>query len=73
MKVAPGYALARGYDGVALFDDAHSAPAAVAQFRAMLADKPTAELVSSVSSVAVKAFRAAHDPVPAVFSGKAGS
>lgn len=68
VKVAPAYALARAYDGVALFDDDHSVGAAVAEFQAMLADKPTHELVTSVAPTAVKAFHAAHRAVPAAFT-----
>jgi hypothetical protein len=65
VKVAPGYALARAYDGVALFEDDHSATAAVGQFGAMLADKPTSTLVESVRSVALEAYGAAGVAVPA--------
>lgn len=67
VNVAPGYALARAYDGVAVFEDDGSATGAVTQFRAMLADKPSSALVASVAKVAKRAYTAAHDPVPTAF------
>lgn len=75
VKVAPGYALARAYDGVALFEDDHSATAAVGQFRAMLADGPTSTLVGSVRSVALEAYGAAGVALPAALeaSGSAAT
>jgi len=67
VKVAPGYALARAYDGVALYEDAHLAKAAAAEFAAILADHPSALLVGSVRSTALAAYRSAGLPVPAAF------
>ncbi len=64
VKAAPGYALARAYDGVALYQDDHSARSAVAEFRSMLADRASPALLASVRPVAVEAYRAAGDPVP---------
>ena len=68
VQVAPAYALARAYDGVALYEDDHSAAQAVGQFRAMLADKPSSTLVQSVATTAVKAFDADGVAVPAAFA-----
>jgi tetratricopeptide (TPR) repeat protein len=68
VQVAPGYALARAYDGVALFEDDHSAGGAVVQFRALLADKPSPTLVKSVATTAEKAFHGAGVAVPAAFA-----
>lgn len=59
VKAAPGYALARAYDGVALYQDEHSAAAAVREFAAMLADRPSNELLFSVKVPALAAYRAA--------------
>jgi len=64
VRISPGYALARAYDGVALFQDAHSASASVTQFAAMLADHASATLVTSVRGTAVKAYAAAGVAVP---------
>jgi tetratricopeptide (TPR) repeat protein len=68
VKVAPSYALARAYDGVALYQDAHAAPAAVRQFRAMLADKPSTTVVDSVRTTALAAYHSAAMPVPAALA-----
>lgn len=68
VQVAPGYALARAYDGVALFEDDHSVAGAVVQFRALLADKPSPTLVKSVATTAEKAFHGAGVAVPAAFA-----
>ncbi|MFZ0171042.1 MAG: hypothetical protein WAL04_05095 [Acidimicrobiales bacterium] len=68
VRVAPGYALARAYDGVALYDDAHSPNAAATEFTAMLDDDPSAALVDSVRSTARAAYRTSGLAVPAAFS-----
>jgi tetratricopeptide (TPR) repeat protein len=68
VKVAPGYALARAYDGVALLEDRHRAAAAVLEFRAMLVDEPSASLVSSVRPEAIRAFDEAGAVLPAALS-----
>jgi len=67
VAVAPGYALARAYDGVALFEDTRSPAAAAAEFTAMLADDPSATLVASVRATARAAYRAAGLPLPPPF------
>jgi hypothetical protein len=64
----PGYALAHGYEGVALLEDRRDARAAVASFRVMLADHPTGALLSSVREEAVAAFAAVHIPLPAALA-----
>jgi len=68
VQVAPSYALARAYDGVALFEDDHSAAGAVVQFRALLADAPSPTLVKSVATIAEAAFHGAGAAVPAAFA-----
>lgn len=60
-----GYALAHGYEGVTLLQDSHNPRAAVAAFRVMLADHPSARLLASVRSEASRAYAAAHQPLPA--------
>jgi tetratricopeptide (TPR) repeat protein len=70
VRTAPGYALARAYDGVALYEDDHRAGAAVNQFRQMLADKPSATLVRSVRGTARLAYRADGVSLPAVFAAQ---
>ncbi len=52
----PGYALAHGYEGVALLEDNHDPRAAVATFRVMLADHPAVSLVASLRPEAAKAY-----------------
>jgi tetratricopeptide (TPR) repeat protein len=68
VKVAPGYALARAYDAIALYADRHLPDAAVHQLRAMLADHPSSTLLSSVRASAVATYRAAGIAVPTVLS-----
>lgn len=63
----PGYALAHGYDGVALIEDQRDPRAAVAMFQVMLADHPSTALVASVRPEAAKAFAALHKPLPPAF------
>jgi tetratricopeptide (TPR) repeat protein len=60
----PGYALAHGYEGVTLLEDGHNPSAAVGAFRLMLDDHPSAGLLASVRDEAVRAFAAAHQPLP---------
>lgn len=64
VKVAPGYALARAYDAVALYQDQRSAAAAVRELRAMLADHPSPALLYSVRTPALAAFRTAGIAAP---------
>ncbi len=64
VAVSPGLAVPRAYDGVALFEDERRPAAAVRQFVAMLADHPSATLLSSVRRVAIAAFDAAGASVP---------
>jgi tetratricopeptide (TPR) repeat protein len=64
VEADPGYALARAYDGVLLLDDRHQPRRAVAQFRAMLRDHPSATLLRSIRSAAVRAFSQAGSRVP---------
>jgi len=69
VKVAPAYALARAYDAVAIYQDEHSAAEAVSEFQAMLADQPSATLVTSVRAPASAAYTAAGMvPPPALAS-----
>jgi tetratricopeptide (TPR) repeat protein len=68
VDAAPAYPLARAYDGVALYEDAHKAQAAAAQFEALLADHPSATLLGSVRSTARAAYHAAKLPVPTEFA-----
>ncbi|MHB8243824.1 MAG: tetratricopeptide repeat protein [Acidimicrobiales bacterium] len=64
VRVDPSYAVARAYDAVMLFRDRHEAKLAVVQLRFMLADHPTATLLSSVRSQAVAVYRAVGLPLP---------
>jgi hypothetical protein len=64
VQFAPGYALARAYAGVVRLEDDHDPSGAVAEFRAMLADHPSSTLLRSARGYAMKAFLAAHQPVP---------
>lgn len=68
VRSAPGYALARAYDGVMLLEDRHEPGLAAAQFGAMLRDHPSAGLVRSVRAEARAAFRAAGEPAPAAIT-----
>jgi hypothetical protein len=72
VKVAPGYALARAYDGVALYEDSHSPSGAVREFTAMLADHPSGTLVKSVRSTALAAYRAAGLAAPPALTARSG-
>lgn len=65
----PSYGLAHAYDGVLQLEDRHAPALAVQQFRAMLADAPSPTLLWSVHATAIRAFEAAHQPVPAAISG----
>jgi tetratricopeptide (TPR) repeat protein len=69
VKASLGYALARAYDGVALFEDKHSASSAVDQFNALLADHASPTLIASVRAQAAAAYRAAGVAVPRQFGG----
>lgn len=60
----PGYAQARAYDGVVLLEDRHEPGPAVEQFAAMLSDKPSATLLSSIRSYAVEAYHETGESVP---------
>lgn len=73
VSLAPGYALARAYDGVARLEDAHDPHGAVAEFRAMLADHPSSTLLSSVRAPALRAFRSAGQAVPAPLADQAAA
>jgi hypothetical protein len=64
VRVAPGYPEARAYEAVVLLDDRKEPKAAAAQFRQMLDDHPSATLVWSSRPYAVRAFAAAHEPLP---------
>jgi hypothetical protein len=68
VTVAPGYQLARAYDGVVLFVDKHDAAAAVEQFDALAAAKPSASLVTLVAETASAAYKAVHRAVPAALT-----
>jgi hypothetical protein len=72
VKVAPGYALARAYDAIALYQDEHSAGAAVSEFKAMLADQPSATLSASVRTVASAAYSAAGVALPPALASATG-
>jgi hypothetical protein len=72
VQVAPGYALARAYDAVALLEDEHSAVAAVGQLQAMLADHPSSTLLFSVRTPALAAYRAAGVALPLALAHATG-
>lgn len=63
-RLDPGYALARAYDGVALYDDKGEVEAAVAEFNGFLADHPTATLLKLVRPTAASAYTAVGAPLP---------
>ncbi|MGH9297360.1 MAG: tetratricopeptide repeat protein [Acidimicrobiales bacterium] len=67
VRVDPGYAVARAYDGVALFRDQHDAKAGAREFRAMLDDRPSPQLIRGVRNDAVAAFHAVGEAVPVQF------
>lgn len=60
----PGYAPARAYLGLALVEDRHDTAAALQQFQAFLADKPTSTFVQSIAPEIEKAYRTAHVVLP---------
>jgi tetratricopeptide (TPR) repeat protein len=70
VRAAPSYALARAYDGVALYEDDHKSGAAVEQFRQMLADHPSTTLLNSIGVTARAAYRAAGVSLPAILAAK---
>jgi tetratricopeptide (TPR) repeat protein len=70
VQAAPDYALARAYDGVALYEDDHRPRAAVRQFRQMLADKPSMTLLNSIRATARTAYRAAGVTLPAILAAQ---
>jgi hypothetical protein len=72
VQVAPGYALARAYDAVALYEDEHLAVGAVRQLQAMLADHPSSTLLFSVRTPALAAYRAAGVVLPPALSHATG-
>jgi hypothetical protein len=63
-RVAPSYALARVFYGIALLDDEADGSGALVQFRAFLADKPSSTLLDSVGTQLASAFTAEHASVP---------
>lgn len=71
VHVAPGYALARAYDAVALYEDDHAPRSAVGEFQALLRDHPSATLLQSVRTPATAAYSAASVAVPAAFESGA--
>ncbi len=64
VAVAPGYAEARAFDAIALFDDRHDVRGAVAQLAAMLRDRPSATLLGAVGGEAVRIYAADHRRAP---------
>jgi hypothetical protein len=68
VQVAPGYALARAYDAVALYEDDHAAGSAVRELQALLADHPTPTLLKSVRTPAEAAYHAVSMAVPAAIA-----
>ncbi len=63
-RIAPGYPDARLLDGIAILQDRHDLAAALEQFRAGLADRPSASLLSALRAPISAAFASAHQPVP---------
>ena len=64
VAVAPGYAEARAFYGIALLEDGSQLDAALGQFRAFLADRPARTLLDSVGARMAKAFAGAGRSVP---------
>lgn len=72
VRIDPGLAVARAYDGVVLSVDRHEPGRAAREFTQMLEDHPSARLLRSIRAEAVAAFHAAHRPVPAGLAGSGG-
>lgn len=70
VRVAPGYADARGLDGVALAEDAHDVPGAIVEIRAMAKDHPSPTLVRALSVDVRKIYAAAKMAPPAMFTSE---
>jgi hypothetical protein len=66
--VAPGYPDAHALLGVILYEDSGRAAAAAAQFRDALRTGGSENLLASVAPVAVKAFTAARQAIPARYA-----
>ena len=63
--VAPGYADARGLFAIALAEDDHDTADSLTQFRAFLADRPSAALLAAIGPRAVAVFASAKVSLPA--------
>jgi tetratricopeptide (TPR) repeat protein len=68
VRVAPGYPDAHALLGVILYEDSGRAAAAAAQFRDALRTGGSENLLASVAPVAVKAFAAARQAIPARYA-----
>ncbi|MDA8292667.1 MAG: hypothetical protein M0Z33_13475, partial [Actinomycetota bacterium] len=71
VAAAPGYAEARAFYAVSVFEDRGDARSAVVQFAAMLRDHPAATLTESVAPVALRAYSAARAGAPRAFAAAA--
>ena len=68
VKFHPDYADGQGLYGVALYEDLHSASAAVRAFAHCLADSPSNNVVAGVASVARVAYLAVKQPIPKAYA-----
>lgn len=68
VRLAPGSATARAYDGVMLYADRREAQAAVREFDALLLDRPSRALLWSVHDEAAASYKAAGQPLPPAFA-----
>jgi hypothetical protein len=64
VRVAPGYAEGRAFDGIALLEDDNDVRGAVVEFAAMVADRPATTLRASVASSITSHYAALGTPVP---------
>lgn len=65
VRIDPGFAIARAYEGIVLYSDKHQPRQAVADFNSMLADHPSQTLLWSVRTEALSAYKAAKETAPA--------
>lgn len=73
LKHAPSYYESHLFEGLILENQDHDHAAAVAQFNEFLADHPPAAELPQVAPLVAGAYAAAGQPVPAAFSGAAGT
>lgn len=73
VQLDPGSAAARAYDAVLLIEDRHEPRRSVAEFQAMLTDRPEGGLLERVRGAAALAFAESHLPLPRSIAAARGS